>query len=145
MFPNTRSDWYYNPGGCWDFGGWGVSDFMGRYATNQGIQTKAIKKMVDRVLSPYQSYTPQQDLFQWEEPTRGGPPPESEGGPPENPEEFNWLTYNWFGLFFTIFINLITNLDFLIVFVRIFSVLPWTALRFAWKIYFEYTFVGLFD
>lgn len=60
LFPNTESNWLWNPAGCWDFGGWGVSDFMDRYATNKGIQTSSIKKMVDRLLEPFDSsYAPQ--------------------------------------------------------------------------------------
>jgi len=37
LFPQAEFDYYWNPAGCWDFGGWGVSSYLDRYATNKGI------------------------------------------------------------------------------------------------------------
>ena len=39
VFPQVKEDTYWNPFGCWDFGGWGISDWQNEYATNKGIQT----------------------------------------------------------------------------------------------------------
>ena len=51
---------------------------MDRYATNKGIQTKAIKKMVDRLMDPLDSsFTPSYNMFNYDPPYLG-PPKEGE-------------------------------------------------------------------
>jgi hypothetical protein len=53
--PQVEASANSNPTGCWDIGGWGITDLGYKYATNQGIQTRAIKAMVDKLTSPLQS------------------------------------------------------------------------------------------
>ena len=63
LIPQVEAKANANPYGCWDFGGWGISDWENKYATNEGIQQKAIKAMVDKLTSPLQSDIQVQNIF----------------------------------------------------------------------------------
>jgi short subunit fatty acids transporter len=53
LFPQTNGHWRKNSFACWDFGMTGSS--TEDYNTNEGVQPKAIKRMVDRLTSPKNS------------------------------------------------------------------------------------------
>ena len=68
---------------------------MDRYATNKGIQTKAIKKMVDRLMSPLDSsFTPSYNMFDFTPPYFGPP---KEGQAPDF--DYGYGTYFYFVTF----------------------------------------------
>lgn len=50
LFPQANGHWRKNSFACWDFGMTGAS--TGDYNTNEGMQPKAIKRMVERLNSP---------------------------------------------------------------------------------------------
>jgi poly(3-hydroxybutyrate) depolymerase len=46
--------WLYNPKGCWDWWGYSGSD----YHTQKGKQVEAVRKMIDRLATPFATPTP---------------------------------------------------------------------------------------
>jgi hypothetical protein len=130
LFPQAEFDYYWNPGGCWDFGGWGIPSYQDRYATNLGIQTKAIKKMVDHLSQPLDtSYSVSYNMFNYVAQDRGGPPSDNQR---ESDREFSFSAFASFPL--TFWLN----------FAKILALVPFLLSRFAYKVYIEYIFVDIF-